>query len=105
LAANCLLVLYREHPSQCDDDDDDPPPSEDEDIAEIEGVLLDAAVDVVVALANVLKDQFAQEFDPFYQRLIKYSVLLSNYVLIFREARIQRRGQRLLLVWVRSQDI
>jgi importin-4 len=69
-----LLVLQREHPCQRDDDGEENPPPEDEDIAEIEGVLLDAAVDVVIALAKVLKDQFAQEFDPFYRRLIKYSV-------------------------------
>jgi importin-4 len=74
LAAITLLVLQREHPCQHEDDDEENHPSEDGDIAEIEGVLLDAAVDVVVSLARVLKEQFASEFDPFYQRLNKYAV-------------------------------
>jgi len=74
LAAITLLVLQREHPSQRDGDDE--PTPEDEDIAEIEELLLDAAVDVVISLANVLKDQFAPEFDPFYHRLIKFTVII-----------------------------
>jgi importin-4 len=73
LAAITLLVLQREHPSQREDDDEENPPEE-EDIAEIEGALLDAAADMVTALAKVLKEQFAPEFDPFYRRLLKYTV-------------------------------
>ena len=73
LAAITLMVLQREHLSQRDDDDEEPP-QEDEDMAEIESVLLDAAVDVVIALAKVLTDQFALEFGPFYRRLIHYTV-------------------------------
>ena len=73
LAAITLLVLQREHPSQREDDDEAPPP-DDEDIAQIEELLLDAAVDIVIALSKVLKDQFAPEFGPFYRRLIKFTV-------------------------------
>lgn len=67
------MVLQREHTCQKDDDNDEPR-QDDEDMAEIESVLLDAAVDVVIALAKVLTDQFAHAFDPFYRRLIHYSV-------------------------------
>jgi hypothetical protein len=74
LAAITLLVLQREHPCQHEDDDDETLPADEEDIAEIEGVLLDAAQDVVIALAKTLKEQFAPEFGPFYRRLIKSSV-------------------------------
>lgn len=84
LAAITLLVLQREHPCQREQDDDDFP-TEEEDIAEIEGVLLDAAVDMVIALAKVLKEQFAPEFDPFYRRLIKSTVYLVMDCLIFVE--------------------
>ena len=78
LAACTLLVLQREHPCQVDEDAfDDLPNTEDDEIAEIEGVLLDAAVDVVIALAKVLEDQFAAELDPFYMRLLKFSVSTS----------------------------
>ena len=80
LAAITLLVLQREHPCQHEGDEDEGPPTEDEDIAEVEGVLLDAAVDVVIALAKVLRDQFASEFDPFYQRLTKYAVLYPRRI-------------------------
>jgi hypothetical protein len=73
LAAITLMVLQREHPCQRDEDDDEPP-QDDEEVAEIETVLLDAAVDVVIALAKVLTDQFAHAFDPFYRRLIHYTV-------------------------------
>jgi len=79
LAAITLLILQREHPCQKEVDDDDFP-TEEEDIAEIEGVLLDAAVDMVIALAKVLKDQFAPEFGPFYRRLIKSTVHLTGTV-------------------------
>jgi importin-4 len=79
LAAITLLILQREHPCQKEADDDDFP-TEEEDIAEIEGVLLDAAVDMVIALAKVLKDQFAPEFGPFYRRLIKSTVHLTGTV-------------------------
>jgi hypothetical protein len=72
LAAITLLVLQREHPCQRELDDDDLP-AEEEDIAEIESVLIDASVDIVIALAKVLQDQFASEFGPFYARLIKSS--------------------------------
>lgn len=74
MAAITLHVLRREHLCQRDYDGDDNPTPDDDDIAEIEGVLLDAAVDFVIALAKVLKDQFASEFDLFYYQLIKYSV-------------------------------
>jgi hypothetical protein len=36
--------------------------------------LIDGAVDLVIAFAKTLQNQFAQEFDPFYRRLIKLSV-------------------------------
>jgi len=44
-------------------------------MAEVETVLLDGAVDLVIAFAKTLQDQFSQEFDPFYRRLIKLSVV------------------------------
>src|SRR5579859_1844822 len=71
LAVITLMTLNREHPCQCDDDEDETGPKDDEDLAEIEGVLLDAAVDMVIALAKVLKEQFSSEFGPFYRRLLK----------------------------------
>jgi len=74
LAALTLLVLRREHPSQKEDDDDEGLPIDDEDIAEIEGVLLDGASDMVISFARTLKDQFVPEFDSYYERLIKYAV-------------------------------
>jgi len=74
-----LMVLQREHPCQRDEDDDEePPPDDEEDMAEIESILLDAAVDVVIALAKVLTDQFSHAFDPFYRRLIHYTVHASS---------------------------
>jgi len=78
LAAITLIVLQREHPCQREEEDEDEPAIDDEDIAEIEGVLLDAAVDVVIALARTLKDQFAPEFDPFYRRLLKNTVCTQS---------------------------
>jgi hypothetical protein len=76
-----------------EDDDDEPPSPEDDDIAEIEGLLIEAAVDVVIAMAKVLKEQFAPEFGPFYRRLIKSTVwIYTTTYLIFRKARIRRRG-------------
>ena len=72
------MVLQREHPCQRDDDAEEEPPQDDEDMAEIETVLLDAAVDVVIALAKVLTDQFAHAIDPFYRRLIHYTVHNSS---------------------------
>ena len=74
LAAITLLVLQRDHPSQCEEDDEDDPAPDDEDLAEIEAILLDAAVDIVISLARVFTDQFASEFDPFYNRLMKCTV-------------------------------
>lgn len=74
LAAITLLVLQREHPCQHEDDEDDVQAPDEEDMAEVETVLIDGAVDVVIAFAKTLQDQFAQEFDPFYRRLIKLSV-------------------------------
>ena len=81
LSAITLLVLQREHPCQHEEDDEDEPRPDDEDIAEIEGVLLDAAVDVVIALSRTLTQQFAPEFDPFYLRLLKSTVLSNLYLL------------------------
>jgi len=75
LAAITLLVLHREHPCQHEDDEDDCHPPDEEDLAEVETVLLDGAVDLVIAFAKTLQDQFSQEFDPFYRRLIKFSVV------------------------------
>jgi len=58
-----------------EDDEEDPEP-DNEELAEIETVLLDSAVDIVIAFSRVLKEQFAPEFDPFYIRLMKYIVLV-----------------------------
>jgi hypothetical protein len=74
LAAITLLVLQREHPCQREDDEEDPQLFDEEDMAEIETQLIDGAVDLVIAFAKTLQGQFAQEFDPFYTRLIKLSV-------------------------------
>ena len=74
LAAITLLVLRREHPCQREDDEEDTGLVDEEDMAEVETVLIDGAVDLVIAFAKTLQDQFAQEFDPFYKRLIKLSV-------------------------------
>jgi hypothetical protein len=86
LAAITLLVLQREHPCQREHDDEDYPTEED-DIAEIESVLLDSAVDIVIALAKVLKDQFAPEFNPFYQRLVKSTVASSSECLTLQKSK------------------
>jgi importin-4 len=74
LAAITLLVLERDHPCQREDEDEEEPPVDDEDIAEIESVLLDAAVDVVIALARTLTAQFVPTFDRFYIRMMKSTV-------------------------------
>lgn len=76
LAAITLVVLRREHPCQHEDDEEDLQSFDDEDMAEIETQLIDGAVDLVIAFAKTLQNQFAQEFDPFYARLIKLSVRL-----------------------------
>ena len=81
LAAITLLVLSREHPSQVEDDDEEPPSTEDDDIAEVEGLLIEAAVDVVIAMAKVLREQFAPEFGPFYRRLVKSTVCPQRYMI------------------------
>ena len=88
LAAITLLVLERGHPCQREEDDEEEPPADDDEIAEIESVLLDAAVDVVVALARTLTSQFAPNIDPFYVRLIKSTVRLLYLPLMFRKARM-----------------
>jgi hypothetical protein len=73
--------LSREHPSQVEDDDEEPPSTEDDDIAEVEGLLIEAAVDVVIAMAKVLREQFAPEFGPFYRRLVKSTVCPQRYMI------------------------
>jgi len=106
LAAITLLVLSREHPCQVEDDEDEPPSTEEDDIAEIEGLLIEAAVDVVIAMAKTLKEQFAPEFGPFYRRLVKSTVrLYSSTYLTFRKARTQRRGLCLWLAWERLLEL
>src|SRR5271156_145154 len=74
IIAITLLVLERDHPSLNDDDENRPP--DDEERAEIELVLIDAAVDVVVALAKALKDNFIRDFESFYRQLVKFTVRL-----------------------------
>lgn len=66
--------MSREHPCQVEEDEDEVPSTEDDDIAEVEGLLIEAAVDVVIAMGKVLKEQFAPEFGPFYRRLVKSTV-------------------------------
>ena len=86
MAAITLIVLQREHPCQHEDDDEEIPPPEDEEMAEIETVLLDAAADIVIALSKVLRGQFASEFDPFYRRLIKYTVSAAfSYIILLEK--------------------
>jgi hypothetical protein len=98
LAAIALIVLQREHPCQVEEDDEDTPTPDDEELAEIETVLLDSAVDVVIALSRVLKEQFAPEFDPFYYGLMKYTVLVLLAGLTCSRARMLLNGPWLWLV-------
>ena len=102
IIAITLLVLERDHPSLNDDDENRPP--DDEERAEIELVLIDAAVDVVVALAKALKDNFIRDFESFYRQLVKFTVrllILSSFWLC-RIARILRSDRWELRVLEKS---
>ena len=83
-SALVLLVLQREHPCQAEDRLDTNEPDDDEEEEEEEGkallngeidsVLFDSAVDALIALARVLKEQFVPELNPFYIELRKLTV-------------------------------
>ena len=97
IIAITLLVLERDHPCMNDDEENRPP--DDDERAEIEIILIDAAVDVVVALAKTLKDNFVPDFEPFYRQFVKFTVLSprSNVFLIFcRVARTVRNDRSVL---------
>jgi importin-4 len=76
IIAITLLILERDHPSLNDDDENRLP--DDEERAEIELVLINAAVDVVLALATALKGNFIRDFGSFYQQLVKFTVHCPN---------------------------
>ena len=78
-SALVLLVLQREHPCQEEDQLDTNEPDEEEEgksppNGEIDSVLFDSAVDALIALAKVLKEQFVPELNPFYVELQKFTV-------------------------------
>jgi hypothetical protein len=94
-SALVLLVLQREHPCQAEDQLDTNEPDDDDEEeeegkgppnGEIDSVLFDSAVDALIALAKVLKEQFVPEFNPFYIELQKFTVnQTTEYILTFVE--------------------
>jgi hypothetical protein len=93
-SALVLLVLQREHPCQVEDrldtdehdDDDEEEEGKSPLNGEIDSVLFDSAVDALIALAKVLKEQFVPELNPFYMELKKLAVnQTSENVLTFVE--------------------
>ncbi len=83
-SALVLLILQREHPCQGEDligdetEDDEEEEEKGTPRGEIDAVLFDSAVDAVIALAKVLKEQFVPEFNPFYLELVKFTVNQSS---------------------------
>ena len=100
-SAIVLLVLQREHPCQTEDLLDTNEPEDDEEEGkslpngEIDSVLFDSAVDAIIALAKVLKEQFVPEFNPFYIELKKFTVNTTreNILTFCRKANRQKSGQ------------